>query len=45
MLIENGAAKQLATKVPINEQQAITTKRINAQISPEGLHISLTLES
>jgi hypothetical protein len=50
MLIENGAAKQLATKAPINEQQAITlinnaSKRINAQISPKGLHISLTLKS
>jgi len=50
MLIENGAAKQLTTKVPINEQQAITlinaaSKRMNARISPKGLDISLILKS
>lgn len=50
MLIENGAAKQLTTKAPISEQQAITlitsaSKRINARISPRGLDISLTLKS
>jgi hypothetical protein len=50
MLIENGAAKQLTTKAPINEQQAIdlinnASKRINARISPKGLDISLVLKS
>ncbi len=50
MLIENGAAKQLTTKAPINEQQATelinnASKRINARISPKGLDISLTLKS
>jgi hypothetical protein len=50
MLTENGVAKQITTKVPINEQQAISlinnaSKRMNARISPRGLDISLILKS